>query len=103
VIKEIYFLDKYIFLYGSNEWIMRDLKLGLVEKKKSDKYVPKRVAIISDNLCVVHHYNNISVWNLKEHKVESVIAEFTVSDFCLLNGSLLMVGDSAMRVYPISK
>ena len=67
---------------GTGEWIVRNMKLGLVCKKKTEKTICKRIEFLDDETCVVlHGKKNLELWNLRENYSDKITFGFDLCDF----------------------
>ena len=60
-----------VFLNGTGELILRNQKLGLICKRKTEtKLIYKRIEFIDDDRLLLLYNRKLELWNFRENKIE---------------------------------
>lgn len=55
-------------------------------------------AIFIGKMCILKVGTSLTVWDLQVNQVRALSVPFSVSDFCVIQGKVLAIGDSAMKL-----
>jgi hypothetical protein len=90
-----------LFTMGQGEWIVRNMRLGLIQKRKTEKTLFKKVEFLDELTCIVLHGKKLlEMWDLADNKVTTLKVEFSLNDFFVYRNtsehSVIVVGDYIM-------
>lgn len=75
-------LPNMLFTMGHGEWLVRNFRLGLIQKRKLDRTNLKKVEFLDDCTCVVLHGKKIlELWDFFDNKVTQLKVDFELNDF----------------------